>query len=105
MYIVQKRLSPARYNGVGRGNSPLIFMKVNVISNPITPYGNFTRGQILDSKNFPESFLHHLVEAGAAEYIKVDSPEEYKKKPSSSLQAGRVSRQKMSKKSGKNESL
>lgn len=45
-------------------------MRVKVTANPITPFGSFSRGDILDSKKYPESFLHHLVyEAGAAELL------------------------------------
>lgn len=64
-------------------------MRILITSNPITAYGEFTRGDILNSKTFPVAFLAHLVdEAGAAEYIdretKVDDEYEAKKKTQSS---------------------
>ena len=45
-------------------------MKIKIISNPITPYGDFSRGQELTDQKYPTAFLIHLVEqAGAAEYM------------------------------------
>lgn len=45
-------------------------MKIRIISNPITPYGDFSRGQIIGTDKYPEAFLRHLVDgARAAEYI------------------------------------
>lgn len=60
-------------------------MKVKITCNPITPYGSFSTGQIIDDKQYPESFLKHLVdEAGAGVYVeeyetKVEAPVETKK--------------------------
>jgi len=83
-------------------------MKIKIISNPITPYGSFDKGQILTDQKYPTAFLIHLVEqAGAAEYMdkeaylnKIDDVVEIKKKaPSSpSLQPAKASRKKISKK-------
>jgi len=45
-------------------------MRIKIISNPITPYGDFSRGQELTDQKYPTAFLIHLVEqAGAAEYM------------------------------------
>ena len=63
-------------------------MKIKITSNPVTPYGEFSRGDILTDDKYPIAFLKHLVdEAGAAERIdydtKVDEKVEVKKKPQS----------------------
>lgn len=79
----------------GRATSPLFPMRVKIISNPITPLGSFSRGDILNSGGkFTDVFLLHLIECGAAEPLdyetKVDDTYEAKKKPQSiqlSLQA------------------
>lgn len=52
-------------------------MKIRITSNPITMYGDFSRGQIIDDTKYPKAFLMHLVhEAGAAELVelKIDPP-------------------------------
>ena len=72
-------------------------MKIKIISNPITQFGSFNRGQILstnktesfDGKAYSTAFLEHLVTAaGAAERLdyetKVDQDFEPVKKPQSS---------------------
>ena len=68
-------------------------MKVRIISNPITPYGSFDKGQILETPKFPEAFLIHLVEdANAAEYIEakiIDPVIENKISPSIKKKRGR----------------
>jgi len=83
-------------------------MRIKIISNPITPYGDFSRGQELTDEKYPTAFLIHLVEqAGAAEYMdkeaylnKIDDVVEIKKKaPSSpSLPPAKASGKKTSKK-------
>lgn len=60
-------------------------MRILITSNPITPYGEFVRGDILNSDTFPTAFLTHLVEeANAAEWLdretKIDDEYEAKKK-------------------------
>ena len=80
-------------------------MKVKIKGNPITPYGSFDHGQILDDLKYPTEFLLHLVnEAGAADLIdyetKIDHDFIAKKKPQSSqsLQQGKALRKKTVKK-------
>lgn len=80
-------------------------MKIKITSNPITTYGEFSRGQIISDEQYPTAFLNHLVdECGAAERLiehetKIDKDYEAKKKPQSSQlsQPGKVSKKKMSK--------
>ena len=72
-------------------------MKIKITSNPITPHGSFSRGNILSTEKnesfngqaYSAAFLNHLVDAaGAAERLeyetKVDQDFEQKKKPLSS---------------------
>jgi len=80
-------------------------MKIKIIANPITPYGDFSRGDIISDKHYPISFLNHLVdECGAAERMidyetKVDIKYEPKKNSQSTQlsQPVKVSKKKMSK--------
>jgi len=80
-------------------------MKIKITSNPITPYGDFTKGQILTDEQYPVAFLNHLVDdAGAAERLdyetKIDEDYEPVKKPRStqSSQPARASRKKIASK-------
>ncbi len=80
-------------------------MKIKIIANPITCFGDFSRGQIIDDNKYPVSFLNHLVdECGAAERLqeyetKVDKNYEAKKNNQSTplSQPAKVSRRRMSK--------
>lgn len=79
-------------------------MRIRVITNPITTYGSFAVGDILNDQNYPCEFLHHLVDdCGAAEYLeyetKVDMEYEPVKKPRSlqSSEQGKASEPKISK--------
>ena len=80
-------------------------MKIKIISNPITPYGSFDKGQILTDQKYAPAFLAHLVDANAAEYIdkeayltKVVEVEEVKKtiQSSPSSQPAKASNKKTS---------
>lgn len=45
-------------------------MKIKILGNPITMFGEFSNGQIIDDQKYPKDFLLHLVyEAGAGEVI------------------------------------
>jgi len=77
-------------------------MKIRIISNPITPFGDFSVGDVLDDTKYPIKFLNHLVDdCNAAERLdystKVDEDYEAKKKPlsSQSLPPVKVSRKKI----------
>jgi len=64
-------------------------MKVRIKGNPITQFGSFSHGQVIDDLKYPTEFLLHLVnEAGAADLIdyetKIDNNVQVKKKVESS---------------------
>jgi len=80
-------------------------MKIKITANPITTYGDFSRGQIITDEHYPLAFLNHLVDdCGAAERLleyetKVDEKYEAKKKNQStpSSQPAKALKKKMSK--------
>lgn len=80
-------------------------MKIKITANPITTYGDFSRGQIISDEHYPTAFLNHLVDdCGAAERLleyetKIDEEYEAKKNIQSLplSQPAKVLKKKMSK--------
>ncbi len=61
-------------------------MRIRMKTNPITPYGSFGVGDVLNDDSYPKEFLEHLVnDCNAAEFLdyetKIDMEYEPVKKP------------------------